>query len=116
MISYFLYFTYLHRFYFSGEPPLHNETRVYIRVGVPGNQRPTFKGNYHKYSVAQRRPDSDDFIMEINPMNYKASIKEDAKPGLNVTKVVANDPDGLDDLLTYHIVSGAKDNFVINET
>lgn len=48
-------------------------------------------------------------------MNYKASIREDAKAGENVTTVVANDPDGLDDLLTYHIVAGSKDNFVINE-
>lgn len=48
-------------------------------------------------------------------MNYKASIREDAKPGENVTQVIANDPDGLDDLLTYHIISGSKDNFAINE-
>lgn len=48
-------------------------------------------------------------------MNYKAIIREDAKPGQNVTNVIANDPDGLDDLLTYHIVAGSKDNFVINE-
>ncbi|XP_072941019.1 cadherin-87A [Epargyreus clarus] len=101
-----------------GKPPLTNETRVYIRVGVPGNQRPTFKGNYHhyKYTVTQRNPDTnEDFTFDLNPMNYKASIREDAKPGQNVTMVVANDPDGLDDLLTYHIVSGAKDNFVINK-
>ncbi|XP_049865838.1 cadherin-23 [Pectinophora gossypiella] len=101
-----------------GTPPMHNETRVYIRVGVPGNQRPTFKGNYHhyKYTVTQRNPDSnEDFTFDLNPMNYKASIREDAKSGQNVTMVVANDPDGLDDLLTYHIVSGSKDNFVINE-
>ncbi|XP_063531882.1 cadherin-23 [Cydia strobilella] len=100
-----------------GKPPLHNETRVYIRVGVPGNQRPTFKGNYHhyKYTVNQQPDINEDFTFELNPMNYKASIKEDAKPGQNVTMVVANDPDGLDDLLTYHIVSGSKDNFIINE-
>lgn len=100
-----------------GTPPLHNETRVFIRVGVPGNQRPTFKGNYHhyKYTVSQSQELTDDFTFDLNPMNYKASIREDAKPGLNVTMVVANDPDGLDDLLTYHIVSGSKDNFVINE-
>ncbi|KAL0840760.1 hypothetical protein ABMA28_015943 [Loxostege sticticalis] len=101
-----------------GSPPLYNETRVYIRVGVPGNQRPTFKGNYHhyKYTVNQRNPDSNEgFTFDLNPMNYKASIREDAKPGENVTQVIANDPDGLDDLLTYHIISGSKDNFAINE-
>ncbi|KAI5631942.1 cadherin domain-containing protein [Phthorimaea operculella] len=101
-----------------GKPPLHNETRVYIRVGVPGNQRPTFKGNYHhyKYTVIKPNPNSnEDFTFDLNPMNYKASIREDAKPGTNVTTVLANDPDGLDDLLTYHIVSGSKDNFVIDE-
>lgn len=86
-------------------------------MGVPGNQRPTFKGNYHhyKYTVSQSQEVTDDFTFDLNPMNYKASIREDAEPGLNVTMVVANDPDGLDDLLTYHIVSGSKDNFVINE-
>ncbi|PZC83942.1 hypothetical protein B5X24_HaOG206691 [Helicoverpa armigera] len=101
-----------------GVPPLHNETRVFIRVGVPGNQRPTFKGNYHhyKYTVSQHSPETtEDFTFDLNPMNYKANIREDAKPGQNVTMVVANDPDGLDDLLTYHIVSGSRDNFVINE-
>ncbi|XP_059061390.1 cadherin-23 [Achroia grisella] len=101
-----------------GTPPLYNETKVYIRVGVPGNQRPTFKGNYHhyKYTLTQRNPESnEDYTFDLNPMNYKASIREDAKPGENVTTVIANDPDGLDNLLTYHIVSGSKDNFVINE-
>ncbi|XP_052751367.1 cadherin-23 [Galleria mellonella] len=101
-----------------GNPPLYNETKVYIRVGVPGNQRPTFKGNYHhyKYTVTQRNPESnEDYTFDLNPMNYKASIREDAKPGENVTMVIASDPDGLDNLLTYHIVSGSKDNFVINE-
>ncbi|XP_050671945.1 cadherin-23 [Leptidea sinapis] len=101
-----------------GVPPLYNETRVLIRVGVPGNQRPTFKGNYHhyKYTVNQKDPDNnEDYTFDINPMNYKATIREDARPGQNVTAVVANDPDGLDDLLTYHIVSGSKDNFIINE-
>lgn len=105
-------------FLFLGKPPKFNETKVYIRVGVPGNQRPTFKGNYHhyKYTVNQHILDSnDDFTFDLNPMNYKASIREDAEPGQNVTRVVANDPDGLDDLLTYHIVTGSKDNFVINE-
>lgn len=102
----------------TGMPPLYNETKIYIRVGVPGNQRPTFKGNYHhyKYTVTQRNPDSnEDFTFDLNPMNYKVSIREDAKAGDNVTTVIANDPDGLDDLLTYHIVSGSKDNFIINE-
>lgn len=104
--------------YISGTLPLYNETKAFIRVGVPGNQRPTFKGNYHhyKYTVSQQTQDTnDDFTFDLNPMNYKTSIREDAKPGQNVTMVVANDPDGLDDLLTYHIVSGSKDNFVINK-
>ncbi|GBP73902.1 Cadherin-23 [Eumeta japonica] len=99
-----------------GDPPLHNETRAFIRVGVPGNQRPTFKGNYHKYTLTQKNPEIiDEFAYEMNPMNYKANIREDAKPGENITQVIANDPDGLDDLLTYRIVSGSKDNFIINE-
>lgn len=101
-----------------GNPPLHNKTHVFIHVGVPGNQRPTFKGNYHhyKYTVTQNSPETtEDLTFDLNPMNYKANIREDAKPGQNVTMVKANDPDGLDDLLTYHIVSGSKDNFVIHE-
>ncbi|KPI98094.1 Cadherin-23 [Papilio xuthus] len=99
-----------------GVPPLFNDTRVYIRVGVPGNQRPTFKGNYHHYHYTVGHPTaSDELSLELNPMNYQASVKENSPPGLKVTTVIANDPDGLDDLLTYHIVSGSKDNFVIDE-
>ncbi|XP_045534163.1 cadherin-23 [Papilio machaon] len=100
-----------------GIPPLFNDTRVYIRVGVPGNQRPTFKGNYHHYhyTVGHHPTASDELSLELNPMNYQASVKENSPPGLKVTTVIANDPDGLDDLLTYHIVSGSKDNFVIDE-
>nr|XP_032511121.1 cadherin-23 isoform X1 [Danaus plexippus plexippus] len=99
-----------------GNPPLHNETRVLIRVGVPGNQRPTFKGNYHHYKYIVNQKDlNDDYTFDLNPMNYKASIRENASPGQNVTRVVAHDPDGMDELLTYHIISGSKDNFAINE-
>ncbi|XP_013134373.1 PREDICTED: cadherin-23 [Papilio polytes] len=100
-----------------GVPHLSNDTRVYIRVGVPGNQRPTFKGNYHHYHyTAGHHPTaSEELSLELNPMNYQASVKENSPPGHKVTTVLANDPDGLDDLLTYHIVSGSKDNFVIDE-
>ncbi|CAG5042613.1 unnamed protein product [Parnassius apollo] len=100
-----------------GTPPLHNDTRVYIRVGVPGNQRPTFKGNYHHYhyTVGHQPALNDELSLELNPMNYQAAVKENSPPGHKVTTVLANDPDGLDDLLTYHIVSGSKDNFVIDE-
>lgn len=102
----------------SGIPALHNDTRVYIRVGVPGNQRPTFKGNYHLYKHTgnnQTLDNTNEYSFDLNPMNYKATIKENAKPGDTVTKVTASDPDGLDALLVYSIVSGSKDNFVIHE-
>lgn len=101
-----------------GIPALHNDTRVYIRVGVPGNQRPTFKGNYHLYKHTgnnQTLDNTNEYSFDLNPMNYKATIKENAKPGDTVTKVTASDPDGLDALLVYSIVSGSKDNFVIHE-
>ncbi|XP_068630269.1 cadherin-87A [Battus philenor] len=100
-----------------GIPQLHNITRVYIRVGVPGNQRPTFKGNYHHYhyTVGHHPISNEELSLELNPMNYQASVKETSPPGYKVTTVLANDPDGLDDLLTYHIVSGSKDNFAIDE-
>ncbi|XP_041976287.1 cadherin-23 [Aricia agestis] len=102
-----------------GNPPLFNETRVLVRVGVPGNQRPTFKGNYHHltYTLAPRGPatTNSDYALELGPVNYKASVREDAQPGQHVQTVQATDPDGLDNLLRYHIVNGAKDNFVIDE-
>ncbi|CAH2074945.1 unnamed protein product, partial [Iphiclides podalirius] len=100
-----------------GTPPLHNDTQVFIRVGVPGNQRPTFKGNYHHYhyTVGHHPTAAEELSLDLKPMNYQASVREDAPPGLEVATVVANDPDGLDALLTYHIVSGSKDNFIIDE-
>lgn len=88
-------------------------------MGVPGNQRPIFKGNYNSLVSPKNRNDNinmiESFSYEFGPMNYKASIPENSPAGTNVTTVVANDPDGLDNLLTYHLVGGAKDNFIINE-
>ncbi|KAJ8680655.1 hypothetical protein QAD02_016442 [Eretmocerus hayati] len=83
-----------------GKPPKYSEARVYIRVGVPGNQKPIFRGNYKSN--------------QPGPNAYKARILENAAPGTEVLRVVANDPDGRDNLLQYQIRSGAKDNFVIN--
>ncbi|XP_049539119.1 cadherin-related family member 2 isoform X1 [Anopheles darlingi] len=88
-----------------GVPPLKNDTRVLIRVGISGNQRPIFKG-FGLLSVPGR---------DIpGPPAYRASIPENATAGYNVTQVSATDPDGLDELLTYKIV-GASDNFVIDD-
>lgn len=84
----------------AGIPPLSSEAKVLIRVGVPGNQKPVFKGNY-KLGIP-------------GPSTYRAKVFENALPGTEVVKVVANDPDGRDSLLQYQIASGAKDNFVIN--
>lgn len=87
-----------------GVPPLKNTTRVLIRVGISGNQRPVFKGHF----TGNEKGDIP------GPPRYKVSIPEIAPAGYNVTTVQATDPDGIDALLTYRIV-GANDNFEINE-
>lgn len=87
-----------------GKPSLKNTTRVVIRVGISGNQRPIFK----------KRFTSQDMNDSPGPTRYKVSIPENAPPGYNITTVSATDPDGLDFLLTYRMV-GANDNFVIDE-
>lgn len=84
----------------SGIPSLYSDTKFIIRVGVPGNQKPIFRGNYKANSPG--------------PNTYRARLLENATPGTEVIKVIANDPDGRDSLLQYYIASGAKDNFVID--
>ncbi|XP_016921882.1 cadherin-23 isoform X3 [Apis cerana] len=86
----------------AGTPPLFSETRLSVRVGVPGNQKPIFRGNYKSNLPG--------------PSTYRARLLENASPGTEVIRVVANDPDGRDSLLQYHIASGAKDNFVIDSS
>ncbi|XP_043475497.1 cadherin-23 [Leptopilina heterotoma] len=85
-----------------GKPPLYSETKIFIRVGVPGNQKPVFRGNYKAGTPG--------------PNSYRARLLENASSGTEVIVVVANDPDGRDSLLQYQIASGAKDNFVINSS
>lgn len=87
-----------------GIPSLKNTTRVLIRVGISGNQRPIFKKRFSSVDVNELP----------GPTRYKVSIPENAPPGYNITNVSATDPDGLDVLLTYRIV-GANDNFIIDE-
>lgn len=87
-----------------GVPPMRNTTRVLVRVGISGNQRPVFKGRFNSL-------DKGDIP---GPPRYRVTIPENAPPGFNVTQVSATDPDGIDALITYRIVS-ANDNFVINE-
>ena len=41
-------------------------------------------------------------------------MTEDARAGAEVARLEAEDPDGRDDELRFHIHSGAKDNFVID--
>lgn len=84
----------------AGTPPLSSEAKLLVRVGVPGNQKPVFRGNYKSNLPG--------------PSTYRARLLENASPGTEVIRVVANDPDGRDSLLQYHIASGAKDNFVID--
>lgn len=87
-----------------GVPPLKNTTKVFVRVGISGNQRPVFKNRIDEL-------DKGDIP---GPPRYKVSIPENAPAGYNLTTVTATDPDGLDSLLTYRIV-GANDNFIIDE-
>ncbi|ALC44966.1 Cad74A [Drosophila busckii] len=87
-----------------GTPALSNSTRVLVRVGISGNQRPIFKGHFTNVEN----------LPVVGPPSYRVSIPENAAPGYNVTTVSAHDPDGLDSLLRYRIV-GANDNFLINE-
>lgn len=87
-----------------GTPSMKNTTRVLIRVGISGNQRPVFKGRFTGL-------DKGDIP---GPPRYRVSIPENAEPGTNLTTVSATDPDGLDSLISYRIV-GANDNFVIDE-
>lgn len=89
---------------FLGIPPLTNTTRVLVRVGISGNQRPIFKGHFQNVEN----------LPVIGPPSYRVSIPENAPSGYNVTAVSAHDPDGLDSLLRYRIV-GANDNFQIDE-
>ena len=86
----------------AGKPPLYSETKLHVRVGVPGNQKPVFRGNY-KGGLP-------------GPNSYRARLLENATPGTEVIKVMANDPDGRDSFLQYYIASGAKDNFVIDSS
>ena len=87
-----------------GIPPLVNTTRVSIRVGISGNQRPIFKGHFQNIEN----------VPVLGPPSYRVSIPENAPAGYNVTTVKAHDPDGLDSMLRYRIV-GANDNFEIDE-
>lgn len=84
----------------TGTPPLYSEAKLLVRVGVPGNQKPIFRGNYKSNLPG--------------PNAYRARLLENASSGTEVIRVVANDPDGRDNLLQYYIASGSKDNFVID--
>lgn len=87
-----------------GTPPRKNDTRVLVRVGISGNQRPIFKGHF---TVSNNGAIP-------GPPSYKVSIPENAPTGFVVTEVKATDPDGIDSLLSYRIVGGS-DNFQIDE-
>lgn len=76
----------------DGSPPLHSDTSVFVRVGVPGNQRPVFRG-----------------------VPYNVTIPEVTNPGEEILTVRATDPDGPDSAVQYRIANGA-DNFQINES
>ncbi|XP_071439918.1 cadherin-87A [Hetaerina americana] len=82
----------------KGTPPLYADARLFVRVGVAGNQRPMFKGVSIRHESAILR----------------ATVKENAPPGTHVITLSATDPDGPDSQLTYAIAGGARDNFVVD--
>ncbi|KAE8743505.1 hypothetical protein FOCC_FOCC010892 [Frankliniella occidentalis] len=89
----------------QGRPrQLHADARLTVRVGVPGNQRPVFKG--HGPGAGHN----------ASQYQYHAAVHEDAAPNSEVLQVTASDPDGQDSLITYSIAAGggAKDNFNID--
>lgn len=69
---------------------MYGDVPVFIRVGVPGNQRPVFRG-----------------------VPYNVTIPENSPPDSSVITVRATDPDGPDSLVEYRIATGA-DNFYVN--
>lgn len=77
----------------AGEPRRHSDVRVFITVGRDTNRPPRFR---------QR--------------GYQAKVREDAPSGTSVIQVSASDPDGLDEALTYVLMAGARDNFIMNGT
>ncbi|XP_023233383.1 cadherin-23-like [Centruroides sculpturatus] len=74
-----------------GNPPLLSETRLLIKLKRENDGAPLFLGE-----------------------PYKVSIKENAPQDTSVIKIVATDPDGPDNKITYAIESGGKDSFVID--
>lgn len=74
-----------------GAPPLHADADLYVRVGVPGNQRPVFRN-----------------------VTYAVTIPETAARGSEVLTVRATDPDGPDHLIEYSMVN-SDDNFRIDK-
>ncbi|KAG8229142.1 hypothetical protein J437_LFUL009211 [Ladona fulva] len=75
----------------GGVPPLFADCRVFLRVGVPGNQRPVFK----EVSVTE------------GGAILNATVKENAPPGSHVITVSAADPDGPDSQLSYSIAESS---------
>lgn len=74
-----------------GNPPLTSETRLLIKLKRENDGAPLFLGE-----------------------PYKVSVKENAPEGTSVIKIVATDPDGPDNKISYAIESGGKDSFVID--
>lgn len=75
----------------GGDPPLMSEARIVFHVRSERDGAPAF-------------------IDEP----YQVSVKENSPKGSTVMYIKATDPDGPDSELRYSIVSGSKDNFIIN--
>ncbi|CAL1286590.1 unnamed protein product [Larinioides sclopetarius] len=75
-----------------GEPPLSSTAKLVLKVKKENDGAPEFSN-----------------------LPYRVSVKENAKGGSSVLRVVATDPDGPDSEISYFIHSGAKDNFVLDQ-
>jgi len=81
-----------------GVPPKSAETRVNIRVGVAGNQRPYFRGNEkHENGISF----------------YNFTIPEDIQSGVDIYQLEAVDPDGATGQLSYFLPDNGRDNFEV---
>ncbi|XP_055941511.1 cadherin-23-like [Argiope bruennichi] len=75
-----------------GEPPLSSTAKLVLKVKKENDGAPEFSN-----------------------LPYRVSVKENAKGGTSVLRIVATDPDGPDSDISYFIHNGAKDNFVLDQ-
>lgn len=75
----------------NGNPPLSSTARIIINLKSDRDGAPVFKNE-----------------------PYIVNVKENAFPGSTIFQIKAIDPDGPQELITYSITDGARDNFIID--